>query len=218
MLGRLFRFDAVRDVRTELLIIMTPYIMKTEEQNEWLNARESERMSWCIADIVNIHGPVGLSGNPAFNMHSSDVIFPDLDPAAPGQTPATEPGTMPHGTMPPGLEPGTPTGPTPATPPPPLPGLPGAPLPIDPLVPPPPGSYGLQLPPPPAVHRAPVGTGTMPPAGSAGPSAVGSARRGVPAAPSNELRTPHIEPVAPPPGTQSQYAPLGSVAPAVYER
>ncbi len=221
VLGRLFRFDAVRTNRTELLIIMTPYIMKTEEQNEWLNARESERMSWCIADLVNIHGPVGLGGNPAFNVHASDVIFPDLDPTAPGPTPATPPGTIP-----PGSEPATPTGPTPATPPPPLPGLPGLPQPIDPLVPPPPGSYGLQLPPPPAVHTTPVGTGTTPPAGSArrgalggaAPGAVGSALRGVPGAPPNELRSPNIEPVAPPPGTQSQYEPRESVVPAVYQR
>src|SRR5262249_22043772 len=76
-LGRLFRFDTVSNQRTELLIIMTPYIMNSEEQNEWLNQRESQRMSWCLADMVNIHGPVGLSGNPAFNQ-VAPTIFPDL--------------------------------------------------------------------------------------------------------------------------------------------
>ena len=83
---------------------MTPFVIQNEEQNEWLNQRESERMSWCLADIVNIHGPVGLGGNPEYNMTPSDVIYPDLNPAAP-QTLPTE-----------GI-------PTPAVPPPPMPGL-----------------------------------------------------------------------------------------------
>ena len=209
VLGHLFRFDTVSEQRTELLIIMTPYIMTTEEQNEWLNARESERMSWCIADIVNIHGPVGLGGNPAFNMPASDVIFPDLDPTAPATVPgATVPGTaLPGATLPGTTTPGYPLPdvPTPATPPPPVPGLPAPPQPLDPLVPPPPGGYGLLQPPP--VQTAPVGSGVSP---------VGNALRGVPDAP-NDLRTPNIEPVVPPVGTNAGYL-RGFVAPAVYQR
>lgn len=104
VLGRLFRFDAVSQERKELLLIMTPFVIQDEEQNEWLNQRESARMSWCLADVVNIHGPVSMGGNPEYNMLPSDVIYPDLDPAAPGALP---------------LE-GTPT---PAVPPPPAPGL-----------------------------------------------------------------------------------------------
>ena len=102
--GRLFRFDAVSQDRRELLLIMTPFVIQNEEQNEWLNQRESARMSWCLADIVNIHGPVGLDGNPEYNMTPSDVIYPDLNPTAPEELPAD-------------------TEPTPATPPPPAPGL-----------------------------------------------------------------------------------------------
>ncbi|MEX2174382.1 MAG: secretin N-terminal domain-containing protein [Pirellulaceae bacterium] len=95
VLGRLFRFDAVSDERRELLIILTPYILQNEEQNEWLNMRETERMSWCIADVVNIHGPVGVGGNEAFNMQASEVIFPDVEPSAPQPTPAPAPRGMP---------------------------------------------------------------------------------------------------------------------------
>jgi general secretion pathway protein D len=127
VLGRLFRFDSVSEERTELLIIMTPYVIQNEEQSEWLNQRETERMSWCIADVVNIHGPVGVGGNPAFNSTPTDVIFPDVEPTAPQPTPATPPL--------PGLQ-----------------GFPGAPAsPLDPLLPPPPGGgFGqLPLPPPP---------------------------------------------------------------------
>ena len=92
VLGRLFRFDSVSNERRELLIILTPYIIQNDEQNDLLNQRETERMSWCIADVVNIHGPVGVSGNPAFNMHPADVIFPHIDPTAPQEpTPAAPP-------------------------------------------------------------------------------------------------------------------------------
>lgn len=100
--GRLFRFDTVSDERTELLIIMTPYIISTAEQIEWMNARESERMSWCIADVVNIHGPVGMSGNPAFNGMESPLIFPDVTPAGQEPTPAEPQTSQPEGVPAPG--------------------------------------------------------------------------------------------------------------------
>jgi hypothetical protein len=199
VLGRLFRFDTVANQRTELLIIMTPYVVQNEEQSEWLNQRETERMSWCIADVVNIHGPVNVSGNPAFNMGPTDLIFPDADPTAPQPTPATPP--LPGLGVPPGVPP------TPLLTP---PGLP--------LLPPPPGGLGLQIPPPPSPQI--------------------STRRGAgPPASEPRLQQPAIEPVLPPLGTQARWmpsppqllpppmpaswgqgvAPAGPVAPAVYQ-
>ena len=201
VLGRLFRFDTVANQRTELLIIMTPYIIQNEEQNEWLNQRETERMSWCIADIVNIHGPVGISGNPAFNVLPPEVIFPDVDPTAP--TPATPPLEGMPPSAPPSMMPPVPA-PTPGVPPPPQPLLPAPVPPVPaPLPTVPPGGYGLNLPPPPVV----------------GPNI--SARRNPDP---SDLQQPVIQPVAPPPGTQAQYMqygppqwPPGPVAPAVYQ-
>ncbi len=179
VLGRLFRFDSVSEERTELLIIMTPYIIQNEEQSEWLNQRETERMSWCIADVVNIHGPVGVGGNPAFNTSPSDVIFPDVDPTAPQPTPAT----------------------------PPLPGLPGFPRnpptpassmgpTLDPLLPPPPGGgYGQQsLPPPVQLDLSASSRRGSTPA--------------IPAVESRVVPPP-IQPVAPPAGTQARFLPQG---------
>src|SRR5262245_9769877 len=133
VLGRLFRFDTISKQRTELLIVLTPYIIEDAGQNEWLNQRESERMSWCLADIVNIHGPVGLSGNPAFNMPSTEVIFPDLNPGAPQPTPAAQPPLDPL--MPGGTGPIPYYAPPQANPPPPSPAMPPAPAPM--LNPPP---------------------------------------------------------------------------------
>lgn len=88
VLGRLFRFDAVTVDRTELLIIMTPYIIQTDEQQNWFNQRESERMSWCLADVANLHGEVPyITGNAAVNAHTSPLIFPDENPSSPEEVP-----------------------------------------------------------------------------------------------------------------------------------
>lgn len=108
VLGRLFRFDTARNTRKELLIIMTPYLVTSDEQIEWINARESERMSWCVADIVNIHGPVTMAGNPAFNSAGTPLIFPDMQPGAP--TPAVDPSMLSNDPM---MRPVYPTGPLP---------------------------------------------------------------------------------------------------------
>ncbi len=88
VLGRLFRFDSVSDERRELLIILTPFIMQNDEDIEWMNMRESERMSWCMADVVNIHGDVLLGSGPqAPASEASPLIFPDNNPSAPQLTP-----------------------------------------------------------------------------------------------------------------------------------
>ena len=112
VLGRLFRFDSVFKQRTELLIILTPFILQSEENIESMNLRESERMSWCLGDIVNIHGPVGMAGNPAFNPQASPVIYPDLQPGGPEPTPAAPPSgpfmpplEMPMSPLPPQAQP-----------------------------------------------------------------------------------------------------------------
>ena len=96
VLGRLFRFDAVTVDRTELLIIMTPYIIQTDEQQNWFNQRESERMSWCLADVANLHGEVPyITGNAAVNQQSSPLIFPD-DPNMQEEVPSSQlPGIAP---------------------------------------------------------------------------------------------------------------------------
>jgi type II secretion system protein D len=84
ILGRMFRFDQHAEERTELLIFLTPHIVYSgeEEQIDWINATESERMSWCLADLIELHGNVGLShGRPGvWSPKECPVIFPDGDP------------------------------------------------------------------------------------------------------------------------------------------
>ena len=86
VLGRLFRFDSVTTDRRELLIILTPYIMTNEEQIAWMNQRESERMNWCLADVVNVHGETPMDSSGKF-----DFTGPTMYPAAPSAWPPAEP-------------------------------------------------------------------------------------------------------------------------------
>jgi general secretion pathway protein D len=125
VLGRLFRFDSTIMDRRELLIIMTPYLMKSDEQQSWLNMRESERMNWCLADVYSIHGDAErfTSAGACNPENTSPLIFPDDNPAALGPAPAPAPGGNQPELLP--LDPagGVELPPTPNMPLPPKPGL-----------------------------------------------------------------------------------------------
>jgi len=60
LIGDLFRYDAVQEARTELLIIMTPRVIRSELDAEMLKQVESSRMSWVLSDVIEMHGPAGL--------------------------------------------------------------------------------------------------------------------------------------------------------------
>ena len=81
--GALFRFDSQVENRTELLVVMTPRVINfnNDEKLEMIKQVESSRMSYCLADILNIHGDVGLSpGNGLWGPAASPIIYPDLQP------------------------------------------------------------------------------------------------------------------------------------------
>jgi type II secretion system protein D len=81
LVGVMFRFDRETEERRELLIIMTPTLVNGDEDLEYVKQVESSRMSYCLADVVEMHGDVGLSGGyglwgPAIG----PTIYPDLHP------------------------------------------------------------------------------------------------------------------------------------------
>jgi len=91
LLGHMFRFDAIGTRRTELLIILTPHIVRNEFDAEMIKKIESARMDWCLSDVVDLHGPVGLRSrrDPA-GATQAEVIYPEQ--VSPEEfTPATEP-------------------------------------------------------------------------------------------------------------------------------
>ncbi len=81
LLGALFRFDREIEVRSELLVVLTPMIVSSEEDLEYVKQTESARMSWCLPEVVEMHGNVGLSGGHGlWGPAVAPVIYPDMHP------------------------------------------------------------------------------------------------------------------------------------------
>jgi general secretion pathway protein D len=82
LLGWLFRFDSTTSKRTELMIIMTPHIVRGEAEADAIKQAEAARMSWCLSDVVKIHGDAGLRGRcDNWSDAETQVVYPDMKPA-----------------------------------------------------------------------------------------------------------------------------------------
>ncbi len=94
LLGQFFQYDLNAERRTELLIILTPHVIRNQKDMERAKMEEYARMSWCATDVCELHNhdPLlcGDSGCPIYN-DSVPVIYPDSDPR----------GEMPANTAPP---------------------------------------------------------------------------------------------------------------------
>jgi type II secretion system protein D len=81
--GWLFKYETETERRSELLVVMTPRIVRDPSDVEMINQLESSRMSWCLADVLNMHGVSGLSeGNGLWGPACSPIIYPDESPTA----------------------------------------------------------------------------------------------------------------------------------------
>lgn len=80
-IGAAFRFDTETEQRRELLVVLTPRIIQTDDDYETVKTIASSRMSWCLADVLNVHGDVGLTGgNGLWGPAKSATIYPDMQP------------------------------------------------------------------------------------------------------------------------------------------
>jgi general secretion pathway protein D len=80
-IGAAFRFDTETEVRRELLVVLTPRIIQSDDDYETVKTIASSRMSWCLADVLNVHGDVGLTGgNGLWGPARSTTIYPDMQP------------------------------------------------------------------------------------------------------------------------------------------
>ena len=155
ILGHLFRYDADVVERTELLIVLTPHVVRTEEDAEYLKQIEAARMSWCLSDVVAMHGDLGLgSRHSDWADGTTRVVYPHVDPRGDG-TPAGElviPGPAnagpsstgelsapPPAATSPDVAPSAPAAPVPPS----APGSPAAPGPVPAPPPAPPGGAAL---------------------------------------------------------------------------
>jgi general secretion pathway protein D len=88
-----FRYEFNQVRRTELLIIMTPHVVRSPGDMERLKLAEFSRMSWCEADVFDIHGDVHtLSTSMEQSLDSApwQTIYPDDDPRGKPLPPVNE--------------------------------------------------------------------------------------------------------------------------------
>ncbi len=85
VLGNLFRYDNVQTERFELLIIMTPHIVSDELDAARVRQTEAARMSWCLGDVIKVHGEAGLRSRcDDWGDGETVVVYPDENPTADG--------------------------------------------------------------------------------------------------------------------------------------
>ena len=101
LLGYMFKFDREVERRSELLVVMTPMLITGEQDLQYVKRVESSRMSWCLADVVEAHGDVGLSGGYGlWGPAVGPTIYPDLQPTVDQMIVHDAPlpaGAAPHG-------------------------------------------------------------------------------------------------------------------------
>jgi type II secretion system protein D len=82
LVGNLFRFDNVTQMRSELLVIMTPRIIRDQREADLLTQQEAARMNWCLGDVMKVNGVSGLRDrNGEFGDSETTVVYPDVNPS-----------------------------------------------------------------------------------------------------------------------------------------
>jgi len=139
VVGSAFRFRTQDKQKQELLVVMTPHIVR----NKWDAARvlveEGRRMDWVLGEVAKIHGSQGP--NPLFP-NPLDCQNPDGNMPASPLPPAG--GEVPALPVPKNLTPGLPGASIPEVGKPPVP---GATIPAAPVVPPKPAPSTPEIPP-----------------------------------------------------------------------
>jgi hypothetical protein len=156
--GALFRYRTQLKEKRELLVILTPHIVRNKADAARILAEESRRMDWVLADVIKTHGSHGMA--PMFPTVSGDgprcgpVGGPVAPPLGLGQVPLTMPPAGP-----------VPLGPVPQAP------LPGGAVPELPVLPPASQGPGQATAPPPpkAVLPASATSPAAPPPGTPQP-------------------------------------------------
>jgi type II secretory pathway component GspD/PulD (secretin) len=82
LLGLLFRYEAKGEERNELLIILTPHVVRSKADAERLKQVESARMNWCLSDVHAVHGSTGICEHCGKTncQCSGRVVYPDVNP------------------------------------------------------------------------------------------------------------------------------------------
>jgi type II secretory pathway component GspD/PulD (secretin) len=144
--GALFRFRTYSKDKHELLVILTPHIIRSRAEADRILYEESRRMDWCLGDVARIHATTGME--PVFDANwpmagkhgpldsaavpplGAELLVPSPSPVT-GPT-LSAPAPAPTDTLPPPRK--VPPAPTPMQPAPPALGPAGAQAPLPPGV------------------------------------------------------------------------------------
>lgn len=94
ILGNLFRYDFETERRTELLIILTPHVIRSQDDMQRVKIEEYARMSWCATDVCELQNSdpliCGEAGCPVFH-DEIPVFYPGFDPSGGSYQPQPQP-------------------------------------------------------------------------------------------------------------------------------
>lgn len=76
VLGNLFRYNYSQRKRTELIIVLTPHVVRSPEDAERIKRMESARMHWCLESVRQVHCDGGLTSADS----AGQVVYPDGNP------------------------------------------------------------------------------------------------------------------------------------------
>jgi type II secretory pathway component GspD/PulD (secretin) len=93
LLGQLFRYDSGSNNRRELLIILTPHVVRGPEEAELLKQMEMSRMSWISSDIFDWMNPQ-MPISSSLDSDQVPTVYPDRTPSA-GSLPTPVPDPEP---------------------------------------------------------------------------------------------------------------------------
>ncbi len=78
-IGPLFKFESDEARRSELLIVMTPYLIDGEGDVEAQNRAEMDRMHWCLCDVSEMYGNMDYQDFQE-DQGAMNTYYPDQDP------------------------------------------------------------------------------------------------------------------------------------------
>src|SRR5262249_48083920 len=74
-------YDLEVKQKTELLIILTPRVIRSEEDADQIKQIESARISWVLSDVEKMHGVIGMQSRwDSVDCHDTPTIYPDTNP------------------------------------------------------------------------------------------------------------------------------------------
>ena len=107
IMGQFFRYDSRTTKRTELLIFLTPRVIRDDADDEMIKQVETERIHFLVDEAEGIHGPIlstrppALEACPPEGMPVSPVVTPGSPLTMPTEmAPPPSPSVVPGGTMP----------------------------------------------------------------------------------------------------------------------